>query len=248
MRKRMKQLLAALFVLMLVPAAVPAEDTFPQVPHEIRLVFAAPDSQIVTDENGMETAVDTIIFLYSDGIYRQLAIIGGKTEVFSEGAYSVSEDGAPENRPVMTIHVQKYRQPDGTLADDDRSFTVNMEDVNDYCLYPKNMQEDRKLTAAFMHAEQQKLARTDNTEVFLPTVWLYYQDGTFQQYASMPDARDVLFSTGVYTISGDFLAEESVLTIHRTQKYQDGIGLSDYDSTHDYVIGNLDFIRIWPEE
>ena len=36
------------------------------------------------------------------------------------------------------------------------------------------------------------------------------------------------------------------MTIHRTQKYQDGVGLTDYDSTHDYPVGGLDFIRVYP--
>ena len=248
MRRMMKRLLPALLALVLFPAAVTAEDALPPVPHELRLVYAAPASQIIADENGTETVVDTVIYIYSDGVYKQYVIIDGKTETFSEGTYEIHANGKLENPLVLSIQTQKYRQPDGALADDERSFEVNMEDVNDYCLYPKDLREDLKLVAVFMHGEKQKLVHTDNTEEFLPTIWLYYEDGTFQQYVSMADAEDVLFSTGDYTISGDFLTDKSVLTIHRTQKYQDGAGLTDYDSTHDYEIGSLGFIRIWPEE
>ena len=48
--------------------------------------------------------------------------------------------------------------------------------------------------------------------------------------------------------SGGAFKKESVLTLHRTKKYQDGTGLADYDSTHDYVIGELGFVRIYPGE
>ena len=46
--------------------------------------------------------------------------------------------------------------------------------------------------------------------------------------------------------NGDFATPKSVLTLHRTQKYADGIGLVEYDSTHDYSMGKLGFIRIYP--
>ena len=38
-----------------------------------------------------------------------------------------------------------------------------------------------------------------------------------------------MFSCGDYSVTGGVFADESVLTIHRTQKYQDGVGLAEED-------------------
>ena len=97
-----------------------------------------------------------------------------------------------------------------------------------------------------MQVDKQKLVKADGSEEYLPTMWFYYDNGTFEQYALIDGHDDVLFSSGDYSITDPSFADASVLTLHRTQKYQDGYGLSDYDSTHDYVIDELGFIRIFP--
>lgn len=102
------------------------------------------------------------------------------------------------------------------------------------------------LVAAYMQVNKQKLVKTDGGEEYLTTMWLYYDDGSFQQHAILSDGTDVLFSAGTYQINGSFDVEKSVLTLHRTQKYADGVGLAEYDSTHDYNIGELGFIRVYP--
>ena len=102
------------------------------------------------------------------------------------------------------------------------------------------------LVAAYMQVNKQKLVKADGGEDYLTTMWLYYDDGSFQQHAILSDGTDVLFSAGTYQIDGSFDVEKSVLTLHRTQKYADGVGLAAYDSTHDYNIGELGFIRVYP--
>ena len=65
--------------------------------------------------------------------------------------------------------------------------------------------------------------------------------------ASCFDSADVLFSSGDYTIDGSFDVPGSTLTLHRTKKYDAAAnGLADYDSTHDYKMGELGFTRILP--
>ena len=117
----------------------------------------------------------------------------------------------------------------------------------EYCLYPDNTNPGQQLVAAFMQVDKQKLVRADGSEAYLPTLWFYYDDGSFRQFAVTEGNENVLFSCGNYTVTDGVFTDESVLTIHRTQKYQDGIGLADYDSTHDYLIGELDFIRVYPK-
>ena len=54
-----EKMMAVLFALMLLPAAVLAEGALPPAPREIVRVYAAPDVQIMKDENGTETVADT---------------------------------------------------------------------------------------------------------------------------------------------------------------------------------------------
>ena len=118
----------------------------------------------------------------------------------------------------------------------------------DYCLYPDDVRTDLKLVAAFMQVDKQKLVKADGSEQYLPTIWFYYDNGTFQQYAVIDGEKDVLFSSGEYSVAEDASTSKSIITLHRTQKYQDGIGLADYDSTHEYVLGELGFIRVFPSD
>jgi len=84
----------------------------------------------------------------------------------------------------------------------------------------------------------------------LNTVWLYYSNLTFDQYAYVDGAMQ-LFSTGTYGLSEgtDFILsddekDKDEITIHRDHKYQAGKGLAEYDSTHTYVLNNLGFERV----
>lgn len=147
---------------------------------------------------------------------------------------------------IVSFHVLKLHQENHEIADVDISYDVNLTSKNDFCLYPLNVDENLNIEAAFMQTDKQKLVREDGTEIYLSTMWFYYDDGSFRQYALTPEDEGVLFSTGDYSINGAFDDPVSILTIHRTQKYADGIGLSAYDSMHDYVIGELDFLRIFP--
>jgi hypothetical protein len=73
----------------------------------------------------------------------------------------------------------------------------------------------------------------------LPSLWVYFADATFKQYRLTDDRQNILFSTRDYALDGDFTIEGSILTLHRDHKYQDSMGLADYDSTHDIELGTL---------
>ena len=95
-----------------------------------------------------------------------------------------------------------------------------------------------------IHAEDHQLTPVDLTyDINLDRV-----NGTFQQYAVIDGEKDVLFSSGEYSVAEEASTSKSLITLHRTQKYQDGIGLADYDSTHEYVLGELGFIRVFPSD
>ena len=242
--------LAFILALSALTGACAAEDI---ASRDILAVYSCPNSQITTNADDSKELADTVIYLYTDAAYVQYILHEGRYEIYSMGDFSVNfgwddvEWGVGEPH-IMTIHVTKLHQADHELLDVDLSYDVDLDRTDDYCLYPDNIREDAKLVAAFMQADKQRLVRTDGTEEYLPTMWFYYDDGTFQQYALNNDEEDVLFSTGDYSMSnGGFTDAGAILTLHRSQKYQDGVGLADYDSTHDYEIGSLGFIRIYPE-
>jgi len=105
--------------------------------------------------------------------------------------------------------------------------------------------------AVFVGVEKQPYTDEAGKESMLNTVWMYFDDMTFEQYAFVDGAMQ-LFSTGTYDLSGEdgFLLKDGKtlakqLTLHRTQKYQAGKGLAEYDSTHTYDLNTLGFELYW---
>lgn len=246
----MKKLFSVLVVLTLLCAscwAMAEDNSHP----EILAIYSCPDTQIITGDNDSKELVDTILFLYRDYSYIQYIDHNNRYEIYSEGTFEINfewtEPGWQDVTPhILTIHVGQIHADDHQTKAANLTYDMNLGRVMDYCLYPDNARTDLKLVAAFMQVDKQKLIKADGSEEYLPTIWFYYDDGSFQQYAVIDRKEDVLFSCGDYTVTSDEFANGSVLTIHRTQKYQDGTGLADYDSTHDYLIGELGFIRIYP--
>lgn len=220
---------------------------------EILAVYSCPETQIITDKNNSKELVDTVIYLYTDFTYIQYVIHDNRYEVYSEGTFRLNFDWKEKgwqfvSPHIITIHAETIHQADHQLDTDSLNYDINLDNVANYCLYPDNVRTDLKLAAAFMQVDKQKMEKSDGTVLYLPTMWFYYDDHSFQQYVLLDEQEDLLFSTGEYTISeGGFAAEGSVLTLHRTQKYRDGEGLAAYDSTHEYEIGSLGFIRIYPD-
>lgn len=218
---------------------------------EILAVYYCPNAQILTGADQSKEAVDTVIFLYQDDSYVQYVDHDHQYEVYSKGSYECNFDWETtdwqDRQPrILTVHVQQIHDASHQLQPIEQTYDVNLDLVTEYCLYPGTVRTDLKLVAAFMQVGKQKLVKADGNEVYLSTIWFYYDDGSFQQYAVLGGHENMLFSCGDYTVTDGLFLNSSVLTIHRTQKYQDGIGLADYDSTHDYPIAELDFIRVYP--
>ena len=246
MTKRIAVLLA--FVL-LCAAGMPSAGAEESAQPEILAVYYCPDTQILTGPDQSKELADTVLFLYLDDSYVQYVDHDHQYEVYSKGSYECNfdwketdrQDGKPH---ILTVHVQQVHGTDHQLQPIDQAYDINLDRVADYCLYPDNIRTDLKLVAAFMQVDKQKLVKTDGNEEYLSTIWFYYDDGSFQQYAVLDGRENVLFSCGDYSVTDGVFRESSVLTIHRTKKYQDGTGLADYDSLHDYPIDELGFIRV----
>ena len=247
--KKMIPVLLAVVLLCIACCSIAEEREQPP----ILAVFSSPEAQIMTGNDQSKELADTVIFLYQDYSYVQYVDHGNRYEIYTKGTFEVNfdwtEPGWQNQAPhILTVHVEQIHTADHQTDATDLTYDVDLDRVAGYCLYPDNARTDLELVAAFMQVDKQKLVRTDGSEEYLPTIWFYYNDGSFRQFAIVDGQKDELFSCGNYTVTGGVFTDESVLTIHRTQKYQDGVGLADYDSTHDYRIGGLDFIRVYPKE
>ncbi len=105
-----------------------------------------------------------------------------------------------------------------------------------------------QVSATFVGIEKQPYKDEAGKETMLNTVWIYFDDLHFEQYAYVDGAMQ-LFSTGNYELldGADFEygpddTKDTEITITRTKKYQAGKGLSDYSSTHTYTLNTLGFI------
>lgn len=229
-----------------------SQEAWMQPACEVLAIYSCPNTQIISNSDNSVELADTVIYLFTDFTYTQYIDHDHRYEVYSEGTFDLNFDWKEKgwqyvDPHVITIHVQKLRQADQQMAAADMTYEVNLDVAGDYCLYPDNARSDLKLVAAFMQVDKQRLVRADGIETYLPTMWFYYDDGTFEQYALYYNKENVLFSTGDYALSGgEFDDSEAVLTLHRTHKYQDGVGLTEYESTHDYDFGNLGFVRVYP--
>ena len=106
--------------------------------------------------------------------------------------------------------------------------------------------------AIFVGADKQLLVEQDNDQEHLDTIWIYFNDMTFTQYA-FHDDKCFVFSTGTYAFenNGSFIVNDAGefpgnIVITRNQKFQDGAGLVAYDSTHSYDLNTLGFIQVFP--
>ena len=228
--------LVALLVLALLPSfAAGAQEP------AISAIYAAPEAQIITEPDGSKTLADTLLLLYEDGSFRQYVLHGGETECYSLGTYSLTGS----DPVILTRVVRQLHQADHSLAHTNFSFDVILSGEASSCLYQRE-RDGLGITGVFCRADGQKLTRADGSEDLLPTLWLYFDDGSFRQYALLEGRETVLFSTGDYRVNCAFDEEDCTLLLHRRQKYADGTGLAAYDSVHAYTVNALGYLRICP--
>ena len=109
------------------------------------------------------------------------------------------------------------------------------------------------VAAIFLGADMQPYQDDDDDDDMdhLDTVWVYFDDMTFTQYAFLDDGI-VKFSEGTYEFENgaDFKFEPSEdvhnITITRTAMYAYDTGLAPYDSTDTYDLGAIGFVKIFP--
>ena len=109
--------------------------------------------------------------------------------------------------------------------------------------------EGADIAAVFAQQKKQPFARANGSIENLNTVWIYFTDGSFVQYAFI-DGEYVVFSEGNYSLpnGSDFHKaedESNEIVIGRTAKYADGKGLQPYSSEHTYRLTTLGFQQLF---
>ena len=220
---------------------------------QVTAVFAAPDIQPWTEEDGDREELDSIWVFYSDGSFEQFAEVDDKVLLFSKGIYLLADGtdfiyeypGQAGNGQI-TIRRNKKLTPQG-LIDYDSEHNYELGTLGFTPIYTLEG-PDRQVAAIFYGIDKQPYTEEDGDQEMLDTWWIYFSDGTFAQFAIVDD-NVVLFSEGEYQLAenGSFCYEttpvEDVITIQRTKKYVSD-RLQEYASSHDYELSKLKFTRI----
>ena len=244
----MKKSLAMILVLVLLvglvgiaPAFAADDEDTPPLPSHIKdgvsvvSVFAAPEVYpLETPENAPEEIdpikLDAILIYFSDNTFDQYAQTPIGYELFSTGTYTFKEDGdfilsENEDEDIIVINFeQQYSMEERMLVDDETSEEYKLGTIRyDQIFGP----EDGKEVEAIF-ADDCAVIYTDEDGVIskLDAVWIYYSDGTFEEFAYLGE-EVVPFGSGSYELSetGDFHVlpfEEDYGTI--TMVWEDSLG------------------------
>jgi len=258
MKKQFPILVAVLLVVLSAVGLAEADNETshpPKTDVEVAAMFAAPDIQPYTEADGNKVMLDSIWIYYTNGTFEQFADVDDSVRLFSAGTYELLNEASfvYENSDAgngqIVIRREKKLNANG-LEDYQSERIYDLGTLGFTQLYAPN--HDRKVAAVFYGCDKQPHLGLDGDQKLLDTWWIYYTNGTFEQFAIVDDdpaKKVVLFSEGEYQLrEGSSFAYESAgeadfITIHRTKKYTQG-GLTSYDSTHDYELGALGFARI----
>lgn len=258
MNNRYHILVAVLLLVLNVACLAEADNVTSHPPKtnvEVAAMFASPDIQPYTEADGDKEMLDSIWIYYTNGTFEQFADVDNSALLFSTGTYELLNeadfvyDNSDASNGQIIIRREKKLNVNG-LEDYQSEHTYDLGTLGFTQLYAPN--HDRKVAAVFYGCDKQPHLGSDGDQKNLDTWWIYYTDGTFEQFAIMDDDpadRVVLFSEGEYQLregssfAYEHAGEADYITIHRTKKYTQG-GLTSYDSIHEYELGTLGFVRI----
>ncbi len=206
----------------------------------VTAIYTKEDAQPYTCTDGDKEQLDTIWIYYSNGTFVQYAELQDNLEFFSSGTYELTENEIS----LLVKRSQKYQL--GKLSEYSSEHiyepeALGFEKIYSYQENP-NQESTKKIEAVFYGLDKQNYEADQ-----IDTIWIYYDDMTFEQFAILDDSMQ-LFSTGDYSFEdgGDFIYEIQELnygdiTLNRHQKYVAGKGLVAYESSHTYDLNSLGF-------
>lgn len=213
----------------------------------VEAVFVKDEGQMFVQENGSISMLDTAWVYYSNLTFEQYAIIDDEVKLFSQGTYRFEEgsDFDPSNSEKDLINITrstKYNAQDGLQP---------YQSEHLYDLYNLgytqilNREKDAHMIAAFLGAANQPYG-----DEMVDSLWLYYGDQSFEQYAYLDYMHPTLFSEGYWKIDNGtelYLGTEKendvIITLTRTKKLQDGSYMA-YASEHTYELKTLGYEQI----
>ena len=213
----------------------------------VEAVFVKDEGQMFVQENGSISMLDTAWVYYSNLTFEQYAIIDDEVILFSQGTYRFEEgsDFDPSNSEKDLINITrstKYNAQNGLQP---------YQSEHLYDLYNLgytqilNREKDAHMIAAFLGAANQPYG-----DEMVDSLWLYYGDQSFEQYAYLDYMHPTLFSEGYWKIDNGtelYLGTEKendvIITLTRTKKLQDGSYMA-YASEHTYELNTLGYEQI----
>ena len=213
----------------------------------VEAVFVKDEGQMFVQENGSISMLDTAWVYYSNLTFEQYAIIDDEVKLFSQGTYRFEEgsDFDPSNSEKDLINITrstKYNAQNGLQP---------YQSEHLYDLYNLgytqilNREKDAHMIAAFLGAANQPYG-----DEMVDSLWLYYGDQSFEQYAYLDYMHPTLFSEGYWKIDNGtdlYLGTEKendvIITLTRTKKLQDGSYMA-YASEHTCELKTLGYEQI----
>lgn len=238
----MKRLFVLLLILSLSVCSACLAETV-----NVEAVFVKDEGQMFVQENGSISMLDTAWVYYSNLTFEQYAIIDDEVKLFSQGTYRFEEgsDFDPSNSEKDLINITrstKYNAQNGLQP---------YQSEHLYDLYNLgytqilNREKDAHMIAAFLGAANQPYG-----DEMVDSLWLYYGDQSFEQYAYLDYMHPTLFSEGYWKIDNGtdlYLGTEKendvIITLTRTKKLQDGSYMA-YASEHTYELKTLGYEQI----
>ncbi len=218
----------------------------------VSAIFQKEEAQKYIEDDEEAEFLDTIWIYYSDGTFEQYAMMDDTAVLFSSGTYAVvsgSFASLPEGEETsITIRrSSKYQNGEFAAYSSEHMYDLGTLGFDEIYAYREN---GHRIEAVFFGDDRQLFVESDGDREMLDTIWIYYDDMSFEQFALL-DGHMRLFSRGSYAFSdgGDFFYEEKAsdcgdITITRSEKYQAGKGLSAYSSSHTYDLNSLGFEKI----
>ena len=215
------------------------------------------------DVNGDMDQVDTVWVYYSDKTFEQFADLDNKVVLFSIGNYELKEDAdfnynenEEDHGKIQIDRTKKYSKDKG-LNKHVSSHEYGMDEIREQGYIPVySPDEGKKVVTVFFGPDKQPLEEIDaddneTEKEMVDTWWIYYDDGTFDQYAQIHD-QVVLFSTGTYKFKedGGFIYDAKdgypgKIQIDYTKQYKDGEGLVEHKFSRTDDLNSLGFDQLF---
>lgn len=208
----------------------------PKTGTQIAAIYLGDGLQPFTKEDGDQEMLDNIWIYYTDGTFEQFAEVDDTLVLFSTGTYEFPENSSflytvsdTVNGEIIIRRAQKYQAGTG-LGEYDSEHIYDLKTLEYIQIFALE-ENGKKVSALYFGNDTQPFIEEDGET--LDTEWIFYSDGSFDQYAELNDKIEQ-FSTGTYEPS------DGSITINQTKEYVSGEGLTDSLDTFDLNIRGFD--------